>query len=93
MRTAIGAGAEVEIDNVMTLVDKYVAVHEVPAIKGALDDKYYAVGLTLVTIVLLVVGRYGFIQIFSTVLVGLFTLVTIANVFGLQVMDSGVCQY
>lgn len=88
IRTAVGEGADVELENVMGLVVKYLGVHEVPALKGALDDKYYAVGLTLITIVLLVVGRYGFIQMFSTVLVGLFTLVTIANVFGLQMMDS-----
>jgi hypothetical protein len=37
-----------------------------------------------------VIGRYTFIQTFSTVMVALFTLVTIANVFGLQTMDSAI---
>ena len=39
---------------------------------------------------LLVIGRYSFIQTFSTVMVALFTLVTIANVCGLQTMDAAV---
>ena len=60
---------------------------DVYVVKGK-DDVYYTVGLTILTIILLVIGRYGFIQLFSTVLVGLFTLVTIVNVFGLQTVDA-----
>ncbi len=60
---------------------------DVYVVKGK-DDVYYTVGLTILTIILLVIGRYGFIQMFSTVLVGLFTLVTIVNVFGLQTVDA-----
>ena len=88
VRASKAAGIDVNVNEVMALVDEYTALQNVPELKEIWDDKYYAIGLTLVTIVLLVVGRYGFIQIFSTVLVGLFTLVTIANVFGLQMMDS-----
>jgi Mn2+/Fe2+ NRAMP family transporter len=48
------------------------------------DDKYWAIGVTLVTIVLLVVGRYGMLQMVSTVLVVGFTFVTIGNVIALE---------
>ena len=48
------------------------------------DDWYWAILTTLVTVTLLYFGRYGMIQILATVLVGLFTLVTIGNVFALQ---------
>jgi Mn2+/Fe2+ NRAMP family transporter len=61
-----------------------------PAIHSSNDHYWYAAGLTIITMVLLVIGRYTFIQTFSTVMVALFTLVTIANVFGLQTMDSAI---
>ncbi|MBT4694018.1 MAG: Nramp family divalent metal transporter [Planctomycetaceae bacterium] len=61
-----------------------------PAIHSSNDHNWYAAGLTLGTMALLVIGRYTFIQTFSTVMVALFTLVTIANVFGLQTMDSAI---
>jgi len=73
---------------VIGLVDQYVKISPTKTVVKGKDDVYYTIGLTLATIVLLVVGRYGFIQIFSTVLVGLFTLVTIVNVFGLQTVDA-----
>ena len=61
-----------------------------PAIHASNDHNWYAAGLTIVTMALLVIGRYTFIQTFSTVMVALFTLVTIANVLGLQTMDSAI---
>ena len=61
-----------------------------PAIHPSNDHNWYAAGLTIVTMALLVIGRYSFIQTFSTVMVALFTLVTIANVCGLQTMDSAI---
>ena len=48
------------------------------------DSLYWAVPITLVTAVLLVVGRYGLIQTISTAMVATFTMVTVANVFALQ---------
>ena len=48
------------------------------------DDIYWALGLTLITIVLLVVGKYGLIQSFSTAMVACFTLITIGNLFALE---------
>ena len=70
------------------LVDQYVKTSPTKTVVKGKDDVYYTIGLTLATIALLVIGRYGFIQMFSTVLVGLFTLVTIVNVFGLQTVDA-----
>lgn len=61
-----------------------------PAVHPSNDHNWYAAGLTIATMALLVIGRYTFIQTFSTVMVALFTLVTIANVFGLQTMDSAI---
>ncbi|REJ85490.1 MAG: hypothetical protein DWQ29_11260 [Planctomycetota bacterium] len=48
------------------------------------DDKYWAGAVSLLTVVLLYFGRYGLIQNFSTVLVVLFTFITIGNVVELQ---------
>ena len=48
------------------------------------DDKYWSVGVAIITIILLVRGRYGLIQNVSTVLVVAFTFVTIGNVLSLQ---------
>jgi len=48
------------------------------------DDVTWAAIVTGVTIVLLVVGRYGLIQHFSTAMVAAFTAVTIFNLFALQ---------
>jgi Mn2+/Fe2+ NRAMP family transporter len=48
------------------------------------DAKYWAAIIGAVTVVMLVIGKYGLIEMFSIVLVGLFTLVTIGNLFALQ---------
>lgn len=47
------------------------------------DDVYYGIGITIITAVLLVVGRYKIVQNVSTVLVAGFTAITIFNVFAL----------
>jgi Mn2+/Fe2+ NRAMP family transporter len=52
------------------------------------DSMIWATGITLITIVLLVVGRYRMIQNVSTILVASFTLVTIVNVFYLQALPE-----
>ena len=49
-----------------------------------LDDKYWSVVVAVMTIVLLVRGRYGLIQNVSTFLVVGFTFITIGNVVSLQ---------
>jgi len=48
------------------------------------DAKYWATLITVVTIVILVYGKYGLIQSFSTALVGMFTLITVYNLWRLQ---------
>jgi len=48
------------------------------------DDKYWAIIIAAFTSFLLVRGGFGFIEAFSAVLVGSFTLVTIGNLFALQ---------
>jgi Mn2+/Fe2+ NRAMP family transporter len=48
------------------------------------DDKYWSIAVAILTIVLLVRGRYGMIQNLSTFLVVAFTFITIGNVMALQ---------
>lgn len=69
-------------------VQDYVEALTIPAAKNRTDANAWTIMLTLITIVILVRGRYGFIQTFSTCLVGLFTLVTIINVIGLQTVST-----
>ncbi|MDE0737180.1 MAG: hypothetical protein OSB47_15260, partial [Pirellulaceae bacterium] len=66
----------------------YVKALTIQPAKNRTDANAWTIILTLVTIILLVRGRYGFIQTFSTALVGLFTLVTIVNVLGLQSIET-----
>ena len=55
------------------------------------DDSYiWATLMAVVTSGLMLVGRYGLIQSVSTVLVALFTLITIATLLFLQFTDWGV---
>lgn len=49
-----------------------------------LDSYFWAILVTLVTSAVLVVGRYGVIQSFSTAMVCMFTLITIVNLVLLQ---------
>ena len=76
--------------SVTSFLQYYTEAVSRPAIHPSNDHNWYAAGLTIVTMALLVIGRYSFIQTFSTVMVALFTLVTIANVCGLQTMDSAI---
>ena len=48
------------------------------------DDKYWSIAVAVLTIALLVRGKYGLIQNVSTVLVVAFTFVTLGNVVALQ---------
>ncbi len=49
-----------------------------------IDDQIWAALVTVVTMFVLVLGRYGLIQSFSTFMVAMFTLITIANLIMLQ---------
>lgn len=55
---------------------------------STVDDKIWAAIVTVFTSVVLYRGRYGIIQNFSTILVAMFTFVTIGNVFALQSTTS-----
>lgn len=68
--------------------ESYVKALTIQPAKNRTDANAWTIILTLITIILLVRGRYGFIQTFATTLVGLFTLVTIINVLGLQSIDT-----
>ena len=52
------------------------------------DDRVWAVILALLTSVMLVRGKFGFIETFAVFLVGAFTLVTIVNLFVLQMQPE-----
>ncbi|MFP6604535.1 MAG: Nramp family divalent metal transporter, partial [Pirellulaceae bacterium] len=81
------AAAESEID-ATDFANSYVEAFTVKVAKNRTDANAWTIIITVITIILLVRGRYGFIQTFSTALVGLFTLVTIINVLGLQTIDT-----
>jgi len=48
------------------------------------DDEIWALIIAIITAVILVVGRYGLIQSFSTVMVASFTFITVVNLIMLQ---------
>jgi hypothetical protein len=54
------------------------------------DDKWWALFVAIITSAVLVVGRYGLIQSFSTVMVASFTVITIVNLAMLQSTDWSV---
>ncbi len=58
-----------------------------PTERGS-DSKIWATLITAITSVLLIVGRYGLIQNASTILVAMFTLMTIGNLIALQMIDE-----
>src|SRR5690606_37401272 len=51
------------------------------------DDRFWALGMTLVTIALLYNGRYGIVQNLSVAMVVAFTFITIGNVCALQTTE------
>ncbi|MEX2185316.1 MAG: Nramp family divalent metal transporter [Pirellulales bacterium] len=63
-----------------------------PAERGQ-DSKIWATIVTVFTSILLVLGRYGLIQNFSTFLVASFTLVTIGNLISLQMFDEWAVRW
>jgi len=55
---------------------------------NARDDQYWATLITVVTAVILVVGRYKIIEVFSTILVAGFTFVSLITVILLQLQPE-----
>ena len=70
------------------LVDVYLEMRNAKKPQAPADDKWWATIITAITVVILVVGRYGFIQSFSTAMVGAFTLITVVNLLMLQSSPS-----
>lgn len=54
----------------------------------AMDDVLWCIPITLITCVMLIVGRYNAIQSISTAMVVIFTAVTVWNVIAIQSMPS-----
>lgn len=65
-----------------------LAKTEGKALAVSSDSMIWATGITLITIVLLVVGRYRLVETVSTALVASFTLVTLGNVIFLQALPE-----
>jgi len=59
---------------------------------GTADDLYWATAITLATVVILVIGRYGLIQNFSMLMVALFTAITVFNLCALQTQATWAVQ-
>ncbi len=57
------------------------------------DDIYWATAITLITIVMLVNGRYGLVQTVATFFVVGFTLVTIVNLLAMQTQPTWAVQW
>ena len=70
------------------VIKPYFAARELERPVAPLDDKIWASIITVITIGVLYVGRYGLIQSFCTALVGSFTLITVANLGLLQSSES-----
>ena len=57
------------------------------------DDAYWAALVTAITVVILVVGRYGLVQNLAVVLVASFTLITLVNLVVLQSEPAWAVQW
>jgi Mn2+/Fe2+ NRAMP family transporter len=79
-------GAEPASPEVQALQDQIAVQTEalLPLKAQSKDDRYWATIISVITAVVLVVGRYGLIQAFATALVVSFTAITIGNLFALQ---------
>lgn len=53
-----------------------------------IDDRIWAIPIALGTSLMLIYGGYNFIQSAATIMVAIFTLVTLGNVIGLQTMPA-----
>ncbi len=71
-------------ENTEAYLQAYFKVRAIEKPSAPIDDKIWASIVTALTMVLLVIGRYGLIQSFATAMVGSFTLITIVNLFMLQ---------
>ncbi len=79
-------------DDLEVLTRQVVALEEAVEAQGELaagrDDKWWAIIIGVITIVMLIRGGFHFIEAFCTFLVSAFTLLTIVNLFALQSYDA-----
>ena len=64
---------------------QYMAPSETK-LKPPIDDRLWAIPVALLTSIMLLFGGYNFIQSAATTMVAIFTLVTLGNVIGLQLL-------
>jgi len=69
-------------------IHSYLAFQAITPPSAPPDDKIWATIIAIATAFILFWGRYGLIQSFSTVMVALFTLITVVNLFLLQSFPS-----
>jgi len=72
---------------------QFIEARAVPRPDNPMDDEIWAALVTAITAVMLVFGRYGLIQSFSTAMVASFTLVTIVNLFMLQSIPTWAISF
>lgn len=68
----------------ITLGRELIQARSVEALTDPWDDEIWAAIITALTAIILIFGRYGLIQSFSTAMVAMFTLITIVNLAMLQ---------
>ena len=61
---------------------------EFPTLPDSKDDVYWSIILAFITMILLLNGRFSFIEKFCIFLVSSFTLITIINLFSLQTHEA-----
>ncbi|SDM19533.1 Mn2+ and Fe2+ transporters of the NRAMP family [Catalinimonas alkaloidigena] len=85
------AWIEAQVDAALQSDAQPVAASEAgAALPEPIDAYLWAIGIALLTSVLMYIGRYGFIQTLSTVLVASFTLITLITLALLQGTDWAV---
>lgn len=66
------------------MTESYEAIRNGPALEVPIDDKIWAGIIAVLTAIILINGRFGLIQSFSTAMVASFTAITIVNLLMLQ---------
>lgn len=79
------ANKESDLQKIASLENEISELGEPP--KSA-DDIYWAIIITILTVFLLIVGKFSLIEKFSILLVASFTVVTIVNLFALQSYEA-----
>ncbi|QDU93611.1 Nramp family divalent metal transporter [Lignipirellula cremea] len=74
-------------------IGNYLAAKRMVRPNNPIDDEIWATIVTALTALVLVFGRYGLIQSFSTAMVASFTLVTIVNLFMLQSIPTWAISF